>query len=142
MGNLNYAQIDADGRVCGISMLAGDVIAPNMIPIATYDPLLIGKYWDADQLKFVYAPGMNDVDAARAARLAAIRYDAYEVITKKYPLWLQSNVSLGLYPETVMTEMKAAITAVITESNRCEDLVGAASTIEEINVVTPNWPTL
>lgn len=40
-----YAQIDATGICVAISDLSGEVIAANMIPLATNDSAIIGKRW-------------------------------------------------------------------------------------------------
>lgn len=45
----NYAQINDDGVVIGVSSLSGVVISPNMVAIASYDVTLLGKvYNDVD----------------------------------------------------------------------------------------------
>lgn len=41
-----YAQINSARIVVGVSQLAGDVNAPDMIPVETYDTALIGKRHD------------------------------------------------------------------------------------------------
>lgn len=41
-----YAQINTDTKICcGVSQLCGEVIKPNMVPIASYDFSLQGKMW-------------------------------------------------------------------------------------------------
>ena len=45
----NYAQINDDGVVIGVSSLSGVVISPNMVAISSYDATLLGKvYNDVD----------------------------------------------------------------------------------------------
>jgi hypothetical protein len=39
----NYAVIDADGICVGVSQLAGDVDAPDLVEIESFDETLIGK---------------------------------------------------------------------------------------------------
>jgi len=82
------------------------------------------------------------VAVIKADKLAEIRADAKAVIEAKYPVWYQANVANGIYSTVIGDTMKAGITSVITESNRCEDLVDAATTEAEINAVTPVWPVL
>lgn len=41
-----YAQLGDAGVVVGVSELAGEVSASNMIRIAAYDVSLIGMFWD------------------------------------------------------------------------------------------------
>ena len=86
--------------------------------------------------------GTLKLSVIKSEKLASIRANAKRIIEKKYPLWFQANVSNGIYSDAVGDTMKAGIVSVITESNRCEDLVDAATTVEQINAVTPNWPVL
>ena len=58
-----------------------------------------------------------------------------------YPQWFQNNVANGLYPSATGDAMTAYIALVITESNRCEDLVEAAETLDDALEVEPTWPT-
>ena len=57
-----------------------------------------------------------------------------------YPQWFQNNVANGLYPSATGDAMTAYIALVITESNRCEDLVEAAATLDDALEVVPTWP--
>lgn len=82
------------------------------------------------------APGL------RLKKLAAIRAEARVRIEVKWPLWAQNNVALGLYNETVCTQCRADIAAVITASNLAEDAVLAATDTEAMLAVTASWPTI
>lgn len=42
----NYAQINDDSVVIGISSLSGEVISPNMVAISSYDVSLLGKIYN------------------------------------------------------------------------------------------------
>lgn len=68
--------------------------------------------------------------------LNAVRATAQAIILAKYPLWVQSNYSLGIYSQPNTDAMKAAIASVITESNRLEDAITAGTP------ATPNWPVI
>ena len=57
-----------------------------------------------------------------------------------YPQWFQNNVANGIYPSDVGDTMKAYIASVIVESNRCEDLIEAAETLDAALEIQPNWP--
>lgn len=100
------------------------------------------SYWECRHI--VYDPEdvpVQDEAAARELCLAAIRAEAKEQIEEiaGYPQWFQNNVANGLYPSDVADAMTAYIASVITESNRCEDLVETESIDDALSVV-PNWP--
>lgn len=81
-----------------------------------------------------------DLDKGKTEKLSKIRTDAKMIIEAKYPIWYQTNVANAVYSEAVGIIMKTAIASIITESNRCEDLVDASTTEVEVDAVTPNWP--
>ena len=43
----NYAQINDDGVVIGVSSLSGAAISPNMVAISSYDVSLLGKIYNS-----------------------------------------------------------------------------------------------
>ena len=43
----NYAQINDDSVVIGVSSLSGEVSHPNMVAISSYDLSLIGKIYNS-----------------------------------------------------------------------------------------------
>ena len=57
-----------------------------------------------------------------------------------YPQWFQNNVANGIYPSDIGDTMKTYIASVIVESNRCEDLIEAAETLDAALEIQPNWP--
>jgi hypothetical protein len=57
------------------------------------------------------------------------------------PWWQQRNAAAGLYSSEVTAAINSIIANTMTESNRCEDAIDAATTIEEVQAVTPSWPT-
>ena len=78
----------------------------------------------------------------RTRKLESVRQGAADriEIDAGYPAWFQTNVANGIYPANdTMTDF---IAAVITESNRCEDLITAAATIDIALEVSPSWPAL
>ena len=48
----NYAQVDDEGFVIGVSSLTGVVDMANMIPIGSYDESLIGKHYNTETGEF------------------------------------------------------------------------------------------
>jgi hypothetical protein len=53
----------------------------------------------------------------------AVRAECQRHILATYPIWYQSNVALGIYGTPVADKLRNDIAAVITESNRCEQLI-------------------
>ena len=99
------------------------------------------SYWTC---KYALMPGnVSRKDAtARELAITQIRAEAQSQIedVAGYTQWFQSNVANGLYPSTVGDAMKTYIAQVIAESNRCEDLITSAATINEALAVIPSWP--
>lgn len=52
-----------------------------------------------------------------------VRAECQKHILAVYPVWYQSNVALGIYGTPVADKLRDDIAAVITESNRCEQLI-------------------
>jgi hypothetical protein len=57
------------------------------------------------------------------------------------PWWQQRNAALGLYSSEVTAAINSIIANTMTESNRCEDAIDAATTIEQVQAVEATWPT-
>lgn len=57
---------------------------------------------------------------AQMAKLAEIRAAAQDVILAKWPLWMQSNIALGLDTDPLAMQCKTDIANVRTESNGFE----------------------
>lgn len=98
--------------------------------------------WETKHYKWSGTAWLYDLVAGKAAALAAIRRSAMAVIEAKYPQWYQSNVANGIYSAEIGDAMRAGIAAVIVESNRCEDMIDAATSEAAVNAVTPQWPKL
>jgi hypothetical protein len=77
---------------------------------------------------------------AQTAKAEWIREQAQTVILGQYPLWMQSNCSLGIYSSDVSDPIKTHIANIITESNICEVAIEAATTVAAVRAVTPDWP--
>lgn len=58
-----------------------------------------------------------------ASLMDVVRDAAQRHILTAYPLWYQTNVALGIYGQPIADKMRDDIVAVITESNRCEQLI-------------------
>ncbi|MMZ48600.1 hypothetical protein D1872_102750 [compost metagenome] len=52
----NYAQLDSNNLVVGVSQLSGKIDSPNMILLETYDTSLLGATYDEESGEFVPAP--------------------------------------------------------------------------------------
>lgn len=63
-----------------------------------------------------------------------------EYILKRYPLTVQSSMSLGVYPADQKDTMVNFIASCVDEENRVFDLIESASTLEEVQSVIPSWP--
>lgn len=77
---------------------------------------------------------------AKAAKLAEIRAEAGRRILAAYPAFVQSNAALGLLQESEVLAMTAFIANHIDASNAAEDAVDAATTVAQVQGVTPTWP--
>ena len=104
-----------------------------------------GGTWVAEEViaKVPFTDSHDLTGNQRTRKLESVRADAKTQIedVANFPQWFQNNVANGLYPSAVGDAMTAYIALVITESNRCEDLIEAAATIDEALAVTPSWPT-
>jgi hypothetical protein len=85
---------------------------------------------------------LGDIAVVKSAILAAIKKQAGDRINSRYPWWVQSNVANGIYPVDVGDTMRDAIASIITESNRCEDLVAASVTPQAAQSIIPSWPEI
>lgn len=127
---MRYYDLD-NGKVKG----SYAVPQPGLNLVLLEEPPSEFYYWEGSV--WVY-----DLPSGKVKRLIEIRSAAAAVILNKYPVWYQTNVATGIYPEAIGDAMKAGIASVIAESNRCEDLVDAATSEAEVSAVTPNWPAL
>ena len=65
-----YAQINAAGLCVGVSELAGEVLANNMVEIEAFDVSMIGKQWDGAAWQAV-APTAKELAAAELQAIDA-----------------------------------------------------------------------
>jgi hypothetical protein len=105
-----------------------------------------GGTWTPEEV-ITKVPFTNSHDYAgdmRVRKLESVRADAKTQIedVAGYPQWFQNNCANGLYPSATGDAMTAYIALVITESNRCEDLVEVAATIDDALAVEANWPSV
>lgn len=82
------------------------------------------------------------LSGAKVYALASIRAEANALIESKWPLWKQNNCAMGVYPESVSATCADDIAAVVAASNAAEDAVDAATTVAEVEAVTPVWPII
>lgn len=107
------------------------------------DELIV--YWGRPEQKPIESNVISVYDPlpdVRALKLAEIRSEAASIIEAKWPLWKQNNCAMGVYPEAVAATCTDDIAAVIASSNAAEDAVDAATTVAEVEAVTPVWPVL
>ena len=84
----------------------------------------------------------DDVDLAEAkpARQNAIKAECKTHILAAYSEQKQINAALGIYATDATDALKTFINDCITEEGRCFDDITAATTIEDVNAVTPTFP--
>lgn len=80
---------------------------------------------------------INAVEWVRSTHKAAINNVCKTNILDKFSVIHQIDVSNGLYPDS---GMKAWISDMIAESNRCHDLCDDAVSISSIMAIIPAWP--
>lgn len=80
------------------------------------------------------------IEQLRAQRLAQINWEAGRRIESVWPLWAQSNASLGVYPESDANACRQWIEQHIDASNTATARVNAATTAAEIDAVVVAWP--
>lgn len=87
------------------------------------------------------APNATDLlNAYKAEGLRSIRSEAQLRIVQAHPEWRQRSAALGVYPQSFVDQMQADIAAIVSASNAAEDAVTVASTIADVEAVTPAWP--
>lgn len=84
--------------------------------------------------------GYDPLPPAKAEKLAAVRAEAQARIFAIYPAWRQSNAALGIVPDADVLAMQDFIADHIDASNAAEDAIAAATTVAEVEGVTPLWP--
>lgn len=75
--------------------------------------------------------------------LATVREAANQHIEATWPLWRQVNAEAGVYPIEEKDQKDKDVTATIQESNRVEDAIDAATTIQQVQdaLDSINFPT-
>ena len=105
---------------------------------------LAGGTWHDEEVieKVAWVDSHDYTGDLRQRKLEDVRVGAANQIevVAGYPQWFQNNVANGIYPSEVGDTMKAYIASVIVESNRCEDLIEAAETLDAALEIQPNWP--
>lgn len=118
----------------------GDIQAPNTQPTVypagttlTYEPPNLDVWSDDPALRKVLLADPNgtatfaDITASfplyLSTLMSVVRMECQRHILATYPVWYQSNVALGIYGQPIADKLRDDIAAVITESNRCEQLI-------------------
>ena len=105
-----------------------------------YDTRTAGEwYYDASQdvVTRNYTIADRPFEDVRAERLAAVRAECRAIILAVIDEHHQLDVALGIIPDRGYRDF---IAAMIQESNTCEDLYAAASTMAQMQAVTWNFP--
>jgi hypothetical protein len=71
-----------------------------------------------------------------------VRLQAGRVIFPKWPIEYQLNCIDGTYSTATQEQYRADKQSVINESNRCEDLIENATSLEQALAVVPIWPVI
>ena len=82
------------------------------------------------------------VDLAEAipTKQTLIKAQCTAHILAAYPDTIQRSAALGIYASFTIDDMTAFISGCISEENRCFDVLEAATTLEEVEAVTPTFP--
>jgi hypothetical protein len=94
---MNYAMIDADGIVMGVSQLSGAVDKPDMIEIAEYDTTLIGKKWTGEEFtEVVIEPSDEQVieNLIAAEQVEIRRQEAIDALISRGVLTADGELAL------------------------------------------------
>lgn len=126
--NVNGAGYEAD---------ANAIINPNMPNCDLKYTKVIGGE--------VVEMSVEEQDAVDLAEAIPIKQDVIKQectahILAVYPESIQRSASMGLYSLDAVDSMKVFIAGCIIEENRCFDELEAATTINEVEMVTANFP--
>jgi len=82
------------------------------------------------------------VDLAEAipAKQNQIKQECTAHILAAYPEPIQRSAAIGIYSSAVVDAMTSFIAGCISEEDRCFDALDAATTMEEVDLVTPAFP--
>ena len=97
----------------------------------------IDASWQAHNESLGEPPSL---EVQKSRRIAAINAEAGRRIESVWPLWAQSNASLGVYPESDANACRQWIEQHIDASNTATARVNAATTAAEIDAVVVAWP--
>lgn len=78
----------------------------------------------------------------KKSKLESIRNNAQSLIYSVYPIWFQFNADSGIYPVSIAEKVKLDIASVIEVSNKAEEGVENAQSIDEVDVIQPIFPTI
>ena len=83
-----------------------------------------------------------DLETAQDLKIAAIRAEANQIITAKWPLYTQLNLNAGISGVGDKSEKDADVVAVRNECNAKESDVSSAASVAEVQAITANWPSI
>ena len=81
-----------------------------------------------------------DLNEKRPAKQDVIKAQCTAHILAAYPANIQRSASLGIYASDVIDAMTTFIADCIAEENRCFGALKTATTLEEVDAVTPTFP--
>lgn len=99
------------------------IYQPDDLDIYSADPNLRRVLLADPNGKATFAEIIAAFPGYLTATLDVVREKCQAHILKTYPLWYQSNVALGIYGTPLADKLRDDIASVITESNRCEELI-------------------
>jgi len=138
-GGLNGAPLWSEAEFVAIGMYTINTLPPPALYHLAGTPVYTFNGTSIDEVRADTEMPLTD---AQAQKLLEIRNEARQVIEVKWPRFKQQNTDAGIYTPAVKALKDADIASVITASNTAEDAVIAATTIAQIQAVTPVWPTL
>lgn len=81
-----------------------------------------------------------DLVAARTAKQNLVKQQCTSHILAAYPEPIQRSAGMGIYSSATIEVMQTFIAGCISEENRCFDEGDAATTVAEVDAVTPTFP--
>lgn len=97
-----------------------------------------------DPLTSTVTPQTVNIVDYKTRHIESVRTLAREYIESVWPIWRQVNADAGIYPAEVKTTKDSDIVSVITESNRVEDLISDATSVDGVDAAfaSINWPAI
>lgn len=133
------------GVVTGINRGAVDGEQELNEPTTAFTKGYVPDYYEITFGKVFSVKSEDDIGALKlvnrkVSMQASAKSTCENLILTKYPLPIQSSMSLGVYPDAEVRACKGFIADCIEEENRIFGLVEAASDELDLQLIAPNWP--